>query len=68
MPPRDDLLGEIQRLYGALMALPYHRAHNTESATYQALMLKIRALVDQRTKLRGDEMIVTLEKAPNFKT
>ena len=64
---RDDELAEIQRLYVQLMALPYHRAHNTESAAYQDLVRRIRALVDARTKIRGDEMVIVAEKVENFK-
>lgn len=38
-----------------------------QSPAYRALMRKIRAKVNARTKIRGDEMIVATEKAPNFK-
>jgi hypothetical protein len=65
---RDDLLVQIEQKYQQLAALHFTRGRVHQTAAYQALMKEIRALVDQRTKLRGNEMIVALEKAPNFKT
>ncbi len=64
---RDDLLlEEIRRRYHDLPKFTGGRCK--ESAAYQAGLVAIRALVDQWTQIRGDEMIVALEKAPGFGT
>jgi hypothetical protein len=66
-PPRDVELEEIQRLYRQLTALPFHRGTKRETPEYKALIVQIRAIVDRRTKIRGDEMIAVIEKGKNFK-
>jgi hypothetical protein len=61
---RDDELAEIQRLYADLPRVSRHR----ESPEYQARIAQIRAHVDAWRVRWGDDMIVAMEKAPNFKT
>jgi hypothetical protein len=65
---RDDELAEIQRLYRQLSALQRSGRFGFQSPAYLNMIQRIRALVDERTQIRGDEMIVATEKAPNFKT
>jgi len=55
---RDDELAQIQRLYRRLAALPYTTGARREPPEHAALVAEIRRLVDARTKIRGDEMIV----------
>lgn len=65
--PPDYELAEIQSMWTQLAAMQRQGSLKEQSPAYRALMRKIRAKVNARTKIRGDEMIIATEKAPNFK-
>jgi len=65
--PPDHELVEIQRLYAQLAALQRNGHFGHQSAAYLNMVVRIRALVDERTAIRGDEMIVVAERVENFK-
>ena len=67
-PPRarDDELVEIRRLYAQLAVLSRNGSTGHQSEAYQKMIVRIRALVDERTAIRGDEMVITFEKASGF--
>lgn len=62
----DHELLEIQRLYAQLMALQRSGRFGQQSPEYKKMVVRIRALVDERKALRGDEMIVCFEAADQF--
>lgn len=63
----DPELREIRRLYAQLVALQRSGQLGRQSDAYKHMVTRIRALVDERTLIRGDEMIVVAEKVENFK-